>query len=58
MMTEIGLNWTKISANDCWFERVRTGAMAEFFQTLGMRKVILDKHSRSSPPATHNRNNQ
>jgi hypothetical protein len=22
MMTEIGLNWTKISANDRWFERI------------------------------------
>jgi hypothetical protein len=37
---------------------VRTGATAEFFQTLGLRDAILDKHSQSSPPATHNRNNQ
>jgi hypothetical protein len=39
-------------------EDVRTGATAEFFQTLGLRDAILDKHSQSSPPATHNRNNQ
>ena len=39
-------------------EDVRIGATAEFFQTLGMREAILDKHSQSSPPATHNRNNQ
>jgi hypothetical protein len=39
-------------------EDVRTGATAEFFQTLGMRDAILDKHSQSSPSATHNRNNQ
>jgi hypothetical protein len=39
-------------------EDVRTGAKAEFFQTLGMREAILDKHTQSSPPATHNRNNQ
>jgi hypothetical protein len=37
---------------------VRTGATAEFFQTLRMREAILDKHSQSSPPATHNRNTQ
>jgi hypothetical protein len=39
-------------------EDVRTGEMAEFFQTPGLRDAILDKHSQSSPPATHNRNNQ
>jgi hypothetical protein len=39
-------------------EDVHTGAMAEFFQTLGLRNAILDKHSQSSPPATNNRNNQ
>jgi hypothetical protein len=37
---------------------VRTSATAEFFQTLGLGDAILDKHSQSSPPATHNRNNQ
>ena len=39
-------------------EDVCTGATAEFFQTLGMREAILDKHNQLSPPATHNRNNQ
>jgi hypothetical protein len=39
-------------------EDVCTGATAEFFQTRGLRYAILDKHSQSSPPATHNRNNQ
>jgi hypothetical protein len=39
-------------------EDVRTGATAEFFKALGMRKAILAKHNQVSPPATHNRNNQ
>jgi hypothetical protein len=39
-------------------EDVRTRATAEFFQTLGLRDAILDKHSQLSPPATHNRSNQ
>jgi hypothetical protein len=39
-------------------EDIRTSATAEFFQTLGLRNAILDKHSQWSPPATHNRNNQ
>jgi hypothetical protein len=39
-------------------EDVRTGATAEFFQTLGLRDAILDKHSQLSLPATHNRNDQ
>jgi hypothetical protein len=39
-------------------EDIRTSATAEFFQTLGLRDAILDKHSQWSPPATHNRNNQ
>jgi hypothetical protein len=39
---------------------VRTGATVKFFQALGMREAILDKHSQAtgSPPTTHNRNNQ
>jgi hypothetical protein len=39
-------------------EDIRTGATADFFQALGMREAILDKHSPASPPATHNRNTQ
>ena len=37
-------------------EDVRTGQTEEFFKALGMREVILEKHSDLSPPATHNRN--
>ena len=45
----------RINAN----KDIRTGTTAEFlFQALGMREAILDKHSQSSPPATHTRNNQ
>jgi hypothetical protein len=37
MMAEIGLNWTKISANDRWFERIsgkfRTSSVTELHQS-------------------------
>ena len=40
-------------------EDVRTGQTEEFFKALGMREVILEKHSSDcSPPATHNKNNK
>ena len=39
-------------------EDVHTGATVNFLQALGMREAILDKHSQSSPPATHSRNNR
>lgn len=35
---------------------VCTGQTAAFFTTLGMKEVILTRHSESSPPAAHNRN--
>jgi hypothetical protein len=37
-------------------EDVQTGQTSKFARTLGLREVILEKHSHSSPPATYNRN--
>jgi hypothetical protein len=35
---------------------VQTGRTLEFASTLGLQEVILEKHSKSSPPATYNGN--
>jgi hypothetical protein len=37
---------------------VQTGQTKEFFKALGMREVILEKNSDTSPPATHNKHNK
>ena len=37
-------------------EDVRTGEINTSFRNLGLRDAILDLHAGSSPPATHNRN--
>jgi endonuclease/exonuclease/phosphatase family metal-dependent hydrolase len=38
-------------------EDVRSGMTSEFFLALGLREVILERHSRLSPPATNDKNN-
>ncbi len=37
-------------------EDVRTGLTNEFFTALGLREVILERHSQKSPPATNDNN--